>query len=67
MLFKKIMRTYILELIQAEIIDIEKEVTNNIYLFTAKRNKRIKTDSSYYFAVGNFLPADPVLKNMDYS
>lgn len=53
-----------LELIQGEIIDIEKE--NEQYILSLQNNKRIKTDS-VILAVGNFLPADPVLKNMDYS
>lgn len=53
-----------LELIHAEIIDIQKE--NDRYILLQQNNKRIRTDS-VILATGNFLPSNPVLKNMDYT
>ncbi|MFN8260877.1 MAG: FAD/NAD(P)-binding protein [Chitinophagales bacterium] len=52
-----------IELIQAEVTDINREV--DAYEIVLHDNKRIKTDS-IILATGNFLPANPVLKNMDY-
>lgn len=53
-----------IELIQAEIIDIEKEV--NHYILIQQNGKRIKSDV-VLLCTGNFLPANPQLIDMEYT
>lgn len=52
-----------IELIHAETLDIEKDSAT--YLLSLNNKKKIAADS-IILATGNFLPANPVIRNMDY-
>ncbi len=53
-----------LDLIHAEVLDMDKD--NDRYILSLNNNNKIFADN-IILATGNFLPANPVLRNMDFT